>query len=447
MPTSLMTTAEVESLFSPEARWESWLAVEAALADAQAELEMIPEAAAIEIGRKARLEALDVEAMRAEMARSKAPVLALVHALANACDGDAGRFVHWGGTTQNIILTGRVLQMRKVHAALLGRMANCLDAMARLAGEGADMVMAGRTNRQHALPITFGFKVAGWIEEFTRFETRFREVEPRLFSLVFGGAIGAMQAFGEKGPVLLDRMGANMGLRPVAVPTRAMVDHFIEYIMLLALFGTSCAKISREIYALMAEEIGEVTEDLGDDVIGSSTMPQKTNPKICVSIIAKASRLKGHVLPAMEAGQPSHEGDASATQSLYATIDEACPLAYQIVCETEQLLHCLRPLPERMQQNLNMSGGMIVAENAMMLLARETGRQKAHDIVHAAAIDARKREVLLLDALMAMDQVRSNISEGALREALDPENYAGQSVGIARKSVELAVEAAARLRA
>jgi len=447
LPTQLMTTAEVEALFSPESRWQSWLDVEAALAAAQAGLGAIPQEAALEIGRKARLEALDLPAMKAEMTRSKAAVLALVHALANACEGDAGHFVHWGGTTQNIILTGRVLQMRKVHTAILARMANCLDAMIRLAEDGADVAMAGRTNRQHALPITFGFKVAAWIEEFTRFETRFRQIEPRLFSLVFGGAIGAMQAFGDHGPALTDRMGASLGLRPVLVPTRAMLDHFVEYIMLLALFGTTCSKIAREIYALMSDEIGEVLEDLGDDVIGSSTMPQKNNPKLCVSVIAKASRLKGHVLPAMDSTQPSHEGDASATLGLYATIDAACPLAYDVVRETELLLTCLRPVPERMQQNLMLSRGMIAAENVMMVLARKTGRQEAHDIVHTAAVEARRHRTLLLDALLAMDQVRGKISEEELEAAMRPENYTGRSVVITRQSIEMAVAAAARLRA
>jgi len=442
----VMTTAEVAALFSPESRWQSWLDVEAALAVAEAKLDMIPEAAAREIQRKAHMDALDVPAMKAEMARSKAPVLAMVHALAHACDGDAGRFVHWGGTTQNIILTGRVLQMRKVHTAILARMADCLDAMAQLAEDGADMVMAGRTNRQHALPITFGFKVAAWIEEFARFETRFRQIEPRLFSLVFGGAIGAMQAFGEKGPALTERMGAQLGLQPVLVPTRAMLDHFVEYIMLLALFGTTCSKIAREIYALMSDEIGEVYEDLGDAVIGSSTMPQKNNPKICVSVIAKASRLKGHVLPAMDSTQMSHEGDASVTQGLYATIDEACPLAYDVVRETHQLLMCVRPVPARMQQNLMLSRGMIAAENVMMVLARVAGRQEAHDIVHTAAVEARKNQTLLLDALMAMDLVRDNVSEEALKEAMRPENYTGHSVALARQAIAMAAEAAARLR-
>ena len=238
--------------------------------------------------------------MEAEMAHTKAPVLSLVHALAEACSGDAGGYVHWGGTTQNIILTGRVLQMRKMHQALQFQLAGCLDAMAKLADEGAYMVMAGRTNGQHALPITFGFKVAGWIEEFVRYEARFREAEARLFSLVFGGAIGAMQAFGPEGPALADKLGEKLGLNPVLAPTRAMVDHFVEYIMLLALFGTSCSKIARELYRLMSDEIGEVIEELGEGVRGSSTMPQKINPKLSIALIAQTSSLRAFVLPALD---------------------------------------------------------------------------------------------------------------------------------------------------
>lgn len=438
---------EIKTLFSLEGRWQSWLDVEATLAKAQAELDMIPRSAAVEIMRQARLDAIDIEAMKIEIETAQAPILAMVHALANACDGDAGHFVHWGGTTQNIILTARILQIRKTHNAILSSMAGCFDAMARLAEDGADMIMAGRTNGQHALPITFGFKVAGWIEEFTRFEDRFHEIEPRIFSLVFGGAIGAMQAFGDKGPHLVEIMGTQLNLKPVLVPTRSMVDHVVEYIMLLSLFGTSCSRISKEVFSLMSEEIGEVSEDLGDDVIGSSTMPQKINPKISVSIIAAANRLQGYLYPALQAAQPSHEGDAATSQTHYAMIDGACPLAYQIILDTEKLLSCLRPIPKRMSQNLAASNGLINAENAMFHLATVHGRQKAHDLVHDAVIMARSKDILLVDALVELDLVADKESEQALRDSLKPENYTGQSAAIARKSVAMAREAAARLRA
>ena len=436
---------EIKSLFSSEGSWQSWLDVEATLAKAQAELDIIPQAAAEEIARKAQLGKIDVDAMKIEIKTAQAPILAMVHAIANACEGDAGHFVHWGGTTQNIILTARILQLRKVHNAILLSMGNCFGAMARLAEEGADMIMAGRTNGQHALPITFGFKVAGWIEEFVRFEDRFREIEPRIFSLVFGGAIGAMQAFGDKGPALVDKMGADLDLKPVMVPTRTMVDHVVEYIMLLSLFGTSCSRIAKEVFSLMTEEIAEVSENLGEGVMGSSTMPQKINPKTSVSIIAEANRLNGFLFPALQAAQPGHEGDASTSQTHYATIDAALPLAYQIVLDTETLLSNLRPDAGRMVENLARTKGFINAENAMFELAKEHGRQKAHDIVHDAVGLARANDIQLVDALLEMSLAPDNESRDALINALKPENYTGQSTAIAHNSVIMANAAAARL--
>ncbi|MGH1357992.1 MAG: class-II fumarase/aspartase family protein [Burkholderiaceae bacterium] len=436
---------DIDALFSTHGRWQSWLTVESALAASQAELGIIPESAAREIADKAQLSKLDVDAMTAEMQATKAPVLAMVHALASACNGNAGSFVHWGATTQNIILTGRVLQMRIVHQRLLESIGDSLRAMSSLANNGAAMIMAGRTNGQHALPITFGFKVAGWIDEFLRYETRFRQIEPRLFGLIFGGAIGAMQAFGDKGPALTKELGNRLDLAPVMVPSRSMTDHFVEYVALLALFGTSCSKIAREIYALMSQEISEVHEGQSDSVIGSSTMPQKVNPKLSVQILGHASELRSALMPALDAGEPGHEGDATSNRSLYSAIDRACPLAFQTASGLVELLENVRPDPARMAQNLALTGGAISAENVMMQLATVCGRQRAHDLVHEALKKARQHGRPILEELLACDQIASMMSEQSLRGALDPANYTGQSQVIARQAAQAAHEAALRL--
>lgn len=176
-------------------------------------------------------------------------------------------------------------------------------------------------------------------------------------------------------------------------------------------------------------------------------MPQKVNPKISVSIIAEANRLNGFLFPALQAAQPGHEGDATASQTHFPTIDAALPLAYQIALDTEKLLSSLRPDPARMAENLARSNGLINAENAMFELAKEHGRQKAHDIVHDAVKLARSKDIQLVDAFLEMDLVPNIESRDALIESLKPENYIGQSTAIARHSVIMADEAAARLKA
>lgn len=281
------------------------------MALAQAKLGLVHDDAAKEIAAKANPTIVSEEALIADIERTQAPVLSLVHTLAAACSEHAEAYVHWGTTTQNIILTGQVLQVRRAHVALLSQLADSLNILADLADAEAYTVMAGRTNRQHALPTTFSFKVAAWIEEFIRFDTRLREGEARLSSLVFGGAIGAMQALGEHGPELAKRLGTKLSLNPVLIPSRTTVDHFIECLLNLIQLGTTCGKVSKELYQLMSEEFGEVSEHLDASVRGSSTLPQKVNPKLAVALIAQSAQLRGYATATLEAGQPSHEADAA----------------------------------------------------------------------------------------------------------------------------------------
>jgi 3-carboxy-cis,cis-muconate cycloisomerase len=437
---------DVQHLFSRRALWQAWLDVEAALARVQGEMGMIPVEATAEIARRATLSEIDADELEQDVERTRAPIVSLVRALAAVCDGDAGNYVHWGATTQNVIQTGRILQMRKMHRALCHRLGGVLGTLADLAEKGADTIMAGRTQRRHALPITFGFKVAGWIEEFLRHEERFREVEKRLFRSQFGGAIGAMQSFGDDGPELNRRLAERLDLAPDLVPVRSSTDHIAEYVLVLALQAATCAKIARDLYTLMADEIGEVTEGLGDTVIGSSTMPQKVNSKIAVKILAKEASLRTHAPLALEGMQPSHEGDAANNMMLVQAVDTACPLAFEIMCAMEDLLSGLRVMPERMRRNLDRTGGMIVAENAMMTLAPVVGRQKAHDLVHHAAAESSRTDRALFDILCDDETVRSSVSKDALRAALDPGNYTGHSTDLALQCAKRATTAAKRLR-
>ncbi len=440
------TLAEIRALFSQRSLWQSWLDIEAALAEVQSELGIIPQTAALEIRRCANFKHIDEAALAADMARTRAPILSLVHALSKACAGDAGGYVHWGATTQNVLQTGRTLLMRRAHGAFMARFGDLLDTLADLAEAGADTLTAGRTNHRHALPITFGFKVAGWIDELLRHRDRLTGAEPRVFLSLWGGAIGAMHAFGEHGPEINRRLSQQLGLFPMAVPSRAATDYVAEYVLLLALFSATCSKIARELYALMADEYGEAYEALGDEVVGSSTMPHKINSKVAVQAIAAAARLRTQVPLALEAMQPTHEGDAANNQMLYGLMDGICPLAYELIEEMNALLGCIRTVPERMQSNLDHSAAFIAAENAMMVLAPALGRSRAHDILHHAIAELPPRGASLADALLAHAEIRDAVSEPALREALDPSRYTGRSPVMAREMATKARQAAHALR-
>ncbi len=438
--------AEIRALFTQRSLWQSWLDIEATLAEVQAELGVIPQAAAVEIRRCANFGHIDETALAADVVRTRSPILSLARALGDACTGDAGGYVHWGATTQNVLQTGRTLQMRRAHTAFMQMFGDVLDKLAALADSSADMLCAGRTNPRHALPITFGLKVAAWIEELLRHRDRLVAAEPRVFLSLWGGAIGAMHAFGEHGPEINRRLSQRLGLHAMRVPTRAGTDHVAEYVLLLALFSATCSKIAREFYALMADEFGEVYESLGDEVVGSSTMPHKINSKVAVQVITLAARLRSQVPLALEAMQPTHEGDVANNQMLYGLMDTICPMACELIVEMDQLLACIRLVPERMRQNLEISGAFIAAENAMMVLAPSLGRSHAHDVLHHAVAEAATSGVALPELLLQDEQVRSAVDEPALRAALDPANYTGHSAAMAKEMAAAARFAADALR-
>ncbi len=436
---------DIQELLSKNALRQAWLDVESSLAKVQAELGIIPEEAAREIALKANLDYIDTVELTKDIKRTKAPIVSLTRLLAAACEGEYGGYVHWGATTQNIIQTGRILQVRKAHTLTRNQFGLALSALADLAEQGFGMTMAGRTQRRQALPITFGFKAAGWIDEFLRHLERFDQFEPRFFCLQFGGAIGAMQSFGEHGPEINKRLAKLLGLSPLQVPVRSSNDYLAEYVTTIALYATTCSKIAQELYTLMSDEIGEVAEGQGNDVVGSSTMPQKVNSKVACNIITVAARIRSQIGLALEGMQSSHEGDAATNKMMSEAIDMVCVAAYEITEDLKALFCGLKLNPERMMKNLQQSNGLIVAENVMMTLAPVIGRQKAHDVIHEAAHQAVLENRNIYDILMAESIVHENISPEILRSSLDPTNYIGHCAQITKDCIVNARVAAEKL--
>src|SRR6516225_6843279 len=295
----------IEALFGTEERWQAWLAVESALALTQADLGLIPREAADAITAACRIERLDLERIREGIARTSHPLMPVILELSRVVGEPHGGWVHWGATTQNITQTGDVLVLRKVHRDILGLLGGIMTALANLAERSAEMVMAGRTHGQHAVPITFGLKVASWIDEIGRHINRMRELEPRLFAAIVGGAAGTFASLGDCAPEVQEGVAKRLGLAPMAVPSRSIVDHFAELVCVLGLLGATCGKIGRE----MKTEYGEVEEPVPEGTVGSSTMPQKRNPQLCQDILGIAAEIRALAPLALEAVQSEHEAD------------------------------------------------------------------------------------------------------------------------------------------
>ncbi len=415
----------IRALFSEESRLKSWLDVEVALAQAQAELGVIPKDAAAEITRKADLSNIDLDAVRAGQARTEHQLVPLIWELDRVCDGDAGGYIHWGATTQNITQTGQLLVLKRAHNIFLGQLATLLRALADLADRTGDALLPGRTHGQHAVPATFGFKVAVWIDELCRHVERLRGCEEQVFVAMLGGAAGTLASLGELGLATQEKMGERLGMGAMAVPARTIGDHQAEYVTILGLLAATCSKMGREVYTLMKQEFGEVEEPVPKGTVGSSTMPQKRNPRLSQDIVAGAAQLRALVPLALEAAQTEHEADRTTTVMMNRAVSNGCELTGDILQRLIVLFEGLQVFPERMRRNLDLSGGLIMAEAIMLELGAQIGRQRAHDAVYdasqASVIEGRPFRELLAEE----KEVSTRLTAEQIEALLDPARYSG----------------------
>lgn len=435
----------LRGLYALENRWQAWLDVEAALAVAQAELGIIPDAARDAIVAKARLALMDRGRIDEGFARTGHTLVPLVWELGRIVGAPHGGWVHWGATTQNITQTGDLLVLRQAHRIFLRQIGDVLAAMAELAERGAEMAMAGRTHGQHAVPATFGFKVAVWIDELIRHAERLRQAAPRLFVAMLGGAAGTYASLGAQGPAVQAGVARHLGMGDMAVPARSIGDHLAENICLLGMLAATGGKIGREIYTLMKTEFGEVEEPVPPGTVGSSTMPQKRNPKLCQDIIAAGAEVRAQVPLALEAMMTEHEADRTSTLMMDAAEARACIATGDMLARLAEVCRGLRLDPARMRANLELGGGLIMAEAVMLDLGRVLGRQHAHDAVYDAAQDSFVKGVAFADLLAADARVTAHLDRAAIGRLLDPAAYTGLCAQMARDAAGRAREVAGLL--
>ncbi len=432
----------VRELFSEEARLQSWLDVEAALARAQAELGIIPQYAAEEITRKARFENLNTDNIRQGLERTGHPLVPMVWELDRICEGDAGGYIHWGATTQNITQTGQLQRVRRAHVIFLNQLGALLQQLADLAESTRDMALPGRTHGQHAVPATFGFKVAVWLDELCRHVERLRGCEDRVFVAMLGGGGGTLASLGEAGLETQEKMAEQLGMHPMSLPSRVTGDHLAEYVSILGMLAATCSKIGREIYTLMKQEVGEVEEPVPEGTVGSSTMPQKRNPNLAMFIVSGAAQIRALVPLALEAMQTEHEADGTTGLMMDRALDDACMLTGDILQGLIQMFSGLRVFPERMRLNLDLSGGLIMSEAIMLELGKQMGRQQAHDVVYEAAQASLRQGRPFSETLAEEEEVSSSLTPEQIQTLLDPTRYTGCCSLFAERGAKRAREVA-----
>ena len=421
----------MRAIWDDRATIQRWLDVEAALALTQAELGLVPRQAARAIVRAARVEALNLRTMRREFDRSWNPVMPLVNALRARLPAAAAGFVHWGATSKNIIDTATALQIQASYAVVLAELDAIESALARLAARHRDTVMAGRTHGQHALPVTFGWKCAVWLDELMRQRERLLASRPRVLVGEFGGAVGTLAALGKDGLRVQRRVLERLGLGVPRIPVKTAGDRFAEFFLLVAMLSATLGKIAQNIYNLQVTDVDEVTEFV-EGKVGSTAMPHKLNPVASGSVVLLGRLLRARAPLMLEYIHAEWEDDHRQGETSWAFPQEVCLLLGAQLTISRRLLTSLVVKPKHMLRNLERAGGVVLSEAVMMALAPKLGRDGAHALVLRLHRESLKSGVPFREAVRRHPEVRAHLTPRQLEAALD---YRG-SLGLAGPLVD-----------
>ncbi|MEM2940455.1 MAG: adenylosuccinate lyase [Thermoproteota archaeon] len=430
---------EMRMIFEEEERLQMMLNVEAALAEALAEVGEIPHEAASAIRSKAVSNIVTVEKIKEREKVTRHDIAAMVEVLAEEC-GEHGEYVHWGITSNDVTDTALALQLKEALRILGKRLTSLIEILCKKSEKYAETVMPGRTHGQHAVPITLGFKFAVYAAELARGYERMLQLSDRVLVGKIGGAVGTMAALGSKALTVEEKMMHKLGLKPAEIATQVVCrDRFAELVCWAALLGSSLDRMAVEIRNLQRTEIMEAAEGFGEEQRGSSTMPQKQNPVDSEKTSGLAKVLRGFIVPALENIPLWHERDLSNSSSERFIIPLSMLILDEMLMTMEKILANLRVNPENMSRNLGITGGRIMSEAFMMKLARKgMGRRKAYELMRRLSRKALEENRNLLEVLEESPEVTKYIDSKEIRETADPKNYLGKYRELITRAVSYA---------
>ncbi|CAM3585519.1 adenylosuccinate lyase family protein [Bordetella sputigena] len=417
-------TAAMRAVFDDAATLRRYVETEVALARVQARLGIIPQAAADAITARADAARLDMEVLKHETEIVGYPILPLVHQLSRMC-GPEGEYLHWGATTQDIMDTATVLQVREALDLIEADLAELDGILDALSLRYRDTPMAGRTHLQHALPVTFGYKAAVWLLMIRRHRERLAQLRPRALVGQFGGAAGTLASLGEQGIAVQEALMQELGLHSAPVTWHVARDGLAETIQFLGLVTGSLGKIALDIMLMMTNELAEAFEPFVKSRGASSTMPQKRNPISCELMLSASKVVRQHAGLALDAMVQDFERATGPWHIEWSAIPESFVLTAGALRQARFMLGGLEVDTQRMRRNLDLTGGLIVSEAVMMGLAPYLGRQTAHDVVYDACRVALAEHCPLADVLAREARVTEHLDRAAIDRLCDPANYLG----------------------
>jgi 3-carboxy-cis,cis-muconate cycloisomerase len=423
----IFSSEAMRRVFSDEHRVQCYLDIEAALAQVQARLDLIPQSAAAEITTKCTLESIDMARLKTQTELIGYPVLPVVQQLVATCSDHLGEYCHWGATTQDITDTATIMQIREALALVEQDLAAIAGSLADLARRHRNTPMAGRSNLQQAVPITFGYKAATWLSAIGRHQQRLAELRPRVLVGEFGGAAGTLASLGADGLKVQEGLMTELGLGQPEIAWHTARDPIAEVGCFLGLVTGTLGKIATDVKLLMQTEVGEVFEPYAKDRGSSSTMPQKRNPISCNYIHACMAMVRQLVAALLDAMVEDHERSTGPWEIEWIAVPEIFLLTSGALQQARTLLAGLQVDAARMRANLEITQGLICTEAVMMGLAPHLGRQRAHDLVYDISRQASTSGQSLLDLLAENEEIAASLDRAALAKLLDPAEYLGLS--------------------
>ncbi|MEX3775939.1 3-carboxy-cis,cis-muconate cycloisomerase [Pseudomonas sp. MYb118] len=424
------TARDMREVFCDQGRVQAMLDFEAALARAEARVGVIPQAAVASIEAVCQAGHFDFAALGEAIATAGNSAIPLVKALGRqiaARDAEAERYVHLGATSQDVMDSGLVLQLRQALALIEADLAQLGDALAGQALRFAATPLAGRTWLQHATPVTLGMKIAGWLGAVTRSRQRLQALKPRLLVLQFGGASGTLAALGDNALPIAQALAEELQLNLPEQPWHTQRDRLVEFGAVLGLIAGSLGKLGRDISLLMQTEAAEVFEPSAPGKGGSSTMPHKRNPVGAAVLIGAATRVPGLLSTLFSAMPQEHERSLGLWHAEWETLPEICCLVSGSLKQALLLASGLEVDAERMARNLDLTQGLVLAEAVSIVLAQRVGRDTAHHLLEQCCKRAVAEQRHLRAVLGDEPQVTAELSAAELDDLLDPAHYLGQA--------------------
>ena len=422
--------AEANAVWSPRATVQAMLDVEAALARASAKAGVIPVNAVDAIVAACNADHIDAAALMTGAAAGgnlAIPLVKQLTAVVKARDEQAAKYVHWGATSQDIIDTGVVLQLRAALYLIDADLRELSASLATQAQTHRATPMIGRTWLQQALPITLGLKFAQWLDAITRHRTRLAELRSRALVLQFGGAAGTLASLRDKALPAAQALADDLGLPLPALPWHTQRDRIAEAASFLGMLTGTLGKIARDISLMMQTELGEVAEPAAAGKGGSSTMPHKRNPVGCAAVLTAATRAPNLVATVFAGMVQEHERALGGWQAEWDALPDLARLTAGALANVKGIVPGLEVNADRLAANLNATNGLVLGEAVMLALGDAIGRLDAHKLVERASKAAVANGQSLYDVLAADETVARHLSPEQLKPLLDPANYVGQA--------------------